>query len=267
MSPVITVATVVKDAASDLRRTHRSLASQAFGDWEWVVVDGASTDGSAQVARELRSPSAVLLSEPDSGIYDAMNKATDMAHGDYIVYLNAGDELFGNRVLASLAEILTKRNRPDLVCTGAVIQFPNRLRCYRAPREVTSLADGLPCNHQAAYFRTDVAKQVRYDRAYRNAGDFEFFVRLWERGPRVSYWNTPTALFRVGGVSTKRFAENIREACRAYRLSMRRSRVDTGLFSLRALRGVVLMRLLMAWDQWLPMSVPPRPLGLPLVEP
>jgi glycosyltransferase involved in cell wall biosynthesis len=101
--PAITVITVCRNAAREIEATLRSATSQDYPNLEYVVVDGASTDGTLELIHRHAGRIATIVSEPDEGVYDAMNKGIDLAHGEYLLFLNSGDVLAGADVLSRAA--------------------------------------------------------------------------------------------------------------------------------------------------------------------
>lgn len=100
----ITVITVCRNCASTIEATVRSVLAQDYPDLEYVVVDGASTDGTLETLRKHADRISRLVSEPDRGVYDAMNKGIDLAQGDWLLFMNAGDVFAANDVLRRAAE-------------------------------------------------------------------------------------------------------------------------------------------------------------------
>ena len=104
MSPLFSIITVCYNAAADLRRTIGSVDAQTFRRFEHIIIDGASTDDTPVVLQDSASAGRKIVSEPDQGIYDAMNKGLGMASGDYLIFLNAGDRFHGSDSLQIYAD-------------------------------------------------------------------------------------------------------------------------------------------------------------------
>ena len=98
-SPIVSVVTVCKDVVGEIGGTCESVLGQTFADFEWIVVDGASGDGTVEVLNRYRRGMAHFLSEPDGGVYHAMNKGIALARGEYVVFMNGGDAFASDRVL------------------------------------------------------------------------------------------------------------------------------------------------------------------------
>ena len=197
--PLITIATVTYNAADVLERTFRSVEAQAYPRIEHLIVDGASTDNTLSLVRQYVERNTQpqhnirIVSEPDKGLYDAMNKAIDLCTGDYIVFLNAGDKLHSDNTIEELVKCIDWEHRganPAIVYgeTDQVDGDGNFLRHRRlqAPEKLTahSFLSGMLICHQSFYVRTDLARQVKYDLAYRFSADYDWCIRLLQRAER-----------------------------------------------------------------------------------
>jgi putative colanic acid biosynthesis glycosyltransferase len=180
-APRFSIVTVVRNNAEGLERTRASLRAQTFADYEWVVIDGASTDGTAARVLGLAEEGARVLSEPDTGIYNAMNKGLARAAGGYVILLNAGDRLAAADVLKKVDAALRDRDEPDVLYGGSVMQFPGR-RFARPARRPGYIWHGQPGLHQATVFKRRVHVQFPYDEGFRITGDYDVITRMWAAG-------------------------------------------------------------------------------------
>lgn len=194
-----TIATVCYQAEQTIERTLRSVADQDYAAIEHLIIDGASTDATLALVKKylpnnqkgiaaheggISSPHLRLISEPDKGLYDAMNKALRWAQGDYILFLNAGDTFHRNDTLSSIAAQLDKQKLPailygdtDLVDTMGVFLRHRRL----SPPERLTWKDfraGMLVCHQSFFVRCDLARTQPYDLRYRFSADYDWCIRL-----------------------------------------------------------------------------------------
>ena len=170
----ISIVTITYNAARSLQRTLDSVRSQQYPHIEHLIIDGASKDDTVKIAEEYKktSPHEVRIqSEPDKGLYDAMNKGLQKATGDYIVFLNAGDSLYAEDTIQTIAE--KAESSPaviygDTATTDAEGNFL-RLRRHRPPKTLTwrSFKKGMLVCHQAFYVRLDIAREFPYNLKYR----------------------------------------------------------------------------------------------------
>ena len=200
--PLFSIITVCRNESGKIRATCESVCGQSFRDFEWIVVDGASTDGTLDILRDYRDSIAVLVSEPDKGIYDAMNKGIARASGEYLVFMNGGDRFADNEVLKMVADA----PRKDILYGDLVFSRP------AGGLEEKRFPDALPKNyllknmmpHQASFIKRELfAQHGVYDPSYRIAGDYDLFVRLLHVA-KVSSYHVPKALayFEEDGISS-----------------------------------------------------------------
>lgn len=176
-TPLISIITITYNAQKCLEPTLRSVADQTFRNYEHLLIDGASTDDTLSIAR--RYEDLRILSEKDSGLYDAMNKGLRMARGRYVLFLNAGDSFHSDKVLQRYAERALLGD--DIIYADTVIVDSDRhiigRRHLTAPECLTfdSFSKGMLVCHQAFMVRRDLAPE--YDRQYRFSADYDWTVR------------------------------------------------------------------------------------------
>lgn len=184
-SPVFSIITCTYNAAETLERTIRSVDAQTYPEIEHLIIDGASKDGTLEIAAT--SKRAKVISEPDKGLYDAMNKGIRMATGDYIIFLNAGDKFHGNDTLEKVAAMI--KDNPDIIY-GETALVDNdgafkRMRRLQAPESLNwkSFKKGMLVCHQAFWTRREIAVIEPYDLQYRYSADVDWCIRVM----KVSY--------------------------------------------------------------------------------
>ncbi len=203
--PKFSIITVCLNEEGTIRRTCESICSQSFDAFEWIVIDGNSTDNTLKVLAEYESRISCLISEPDAGIYDAMNKGILKAKGEYLLFLNAGDYLIDSGVLKDVS-LLPNMDilYGDLLC---VDENGNKF--------IKKFSDNLSRNfllrnmmpHQASFFRRELfARLGNYDVSFRIAGDYDLFVR-YLYVEKVSSVHLPRvlAVFGTNGISSSPF--------------------------------------------------------------
>lgn len=177
--PLISIITITFNAAAELLPTMESVAHQTFKGFEHLIIDGASTDNTLELARKSGTKSLRILSEPDNGLYDAMNKGLRMARGKYVLFLNAGDTFHADDTLALYAAKAAAG--PDIIYADTVIVDAQRNiigpRHLSAPDILTfqSFAKGMLICHQAFMVRKDLAPA--YDTSYRLSADYDWTVK------------------------------------------------------------------------------------------
>jgi glycosyltransferase involved in cell wall biosynthesis len=202
------VITVCRNSASTIEDTIRSVANQIHANIEHIVVDGASTDGTLDVVDRYRDGLAKIISEPDRGIYDAMNKGVAVANGDIICFLNSDDVYANNAVIGKVVDCLQRQDLDAVY--GDVEFFKNEtpgiaLRRYRSDRfRPDRIGWGWMPAHPALFVRRRIFDQYGGFRTnYRIAGDFEFVARIFHRDAlRYCYLPEVLVRMRMHGVST-----------------------------------------------------------------
>lgn len=181
---MITLVTVTFNAASTIERTLQSVAQQTYRDYEHLIIDGASKDNTVEIARKYNT---TILSEPDKGLYDAMNKGLRLAKGDYVCFLNAGDKLHSADTLAKVAAV-AERTKVGVVYGDTDIVDDEGVKIRRRrltpPKHLTwkSFREGMLVCHQSFYINRDIAQP--YDLSYRFSADFDWCIRCMKEGEK-----------------------------------------------------------------------------------
>jgi len=200
---LLSIITVNKDNAQGLERTLRSVALQEPADFEQMVVDGASTDGSVDVIKKHEERIAWWVSEPDGGIYSAMNKGILRAKGDHCLFLNSDDCLIRPDILSRIQDAL--RDDVDVLYSDAFVLEGGKRRLSRFPRNVSPgyfLVNTL--NHQNAVIKRSLLLDLGlYREDMRIASDWFFFLRAAsERRAVYRHFPLPIALYKNDGLSS-----------------------------------------------------------------
>lgn len=154
-----------------LRKTIGSVVGQSFRDFEYIIIDGGSTDGSIEVIKEYAGKVDYWVSEPDKGIYHAMNKGVLQAHGEYLNFMNSGDEFYNNGVLQEVAPSLDS----DIV-VGKIVHGTEAWGFHKEDITLMDLIRGTVL-HQASFFRKELFDENRYDESYKIVSDWKFYIQ------------------------------------------------------------------------------------------
>ncbi len=196
--PLLSIVSVTFNNKDGLKRTGQSIATQNWRNYEWIVVDGGSADGSLDIIQSRELKPHIIISEPDKGIYDAMNKGLGLATGQYITFLNAGDQLAGNEVLAQISEALIQN--PDFIYGDALESDTGRIHNKSARSHLKS-ALGMFTHHQAMIYRRALIGNMRFDLRYAIAADYDFTLRYLDCCRIVIQAPFPVCIFESGGAS------------------------------------------------------------------
>lgn len=225
--PLFTIVTVTRNANATLAATLASTAAQTFRDFEHLIVDGASTDNTVELALQYAEANSDLTvnvtSEPDHGLYHAMNKGLKRAHGLYLIFLNAGDRLHSPRTLECVADQIASATHPAAVYYGETDLVDAdghfvRHRRLRAPMRLTwkSFRQGMLVCHQSFYVRRDMA--LFYEPRYRYSADFDWCVRVMkvinEKGGLIANTGLILTDYLAEGLTTANHRASLRERLR-----------------------------------------------------
>lgn len=227
---VFSIITCTYNAESVLQRTLDSVLEQTYSHVEHIIVDGASTDATLNMVEAYRQKSDAedwchevrVKSEPDRGLYDAMNKGIQRATGQYVLFLNAGDTFPSADTLELVAESVGEGEEPPAVLYGDtdVVDDDGRFLRHRRlspPRRLTwrSFMKGMLVCHQAFYARTDLAKVTPYDLHYRFSADVDWCIRIMRlaRRRRLPMRNVGAVVvnFLDGGMTTTNHRASLKE--------------------------------------------------------
>lgn len=196
----ITVVTVTYQAEALIARTIKSVEAQDYPYVEHLIVDGNSQDDTLTHIHHYQERNSiapvrheiVCISEPDEGLYDAMNKALDLTTGNYLLYLNAGDTFHATDTLSLLAQAIKNSQIKPAVVFGDthLVDLQGRFlrpRRLAPPEELTwhDFSDGMLVCHQSFLAATDLARAARYDRRYRYSADFDWCIRITQQAEKL----------------------------------------------------------------------------------
>ncbi len=200
MAPRVSVITVVLNDRRGFAATAGSIVGQTFPDFEWLVVDGGSSDGTLDVVRVHEARIAALRSGADRGVYDAMNHGLGLARGEFVVFMNAGDRFAQPQTLARVAAAIDRAERPiDLLFGGTILELPRGARVYRPPHPAAArLRYGLPAYHQAIFIRRELHQTVPHELAYRVSSDYYTIAKMCRAGARTLTFDAPLAVHDFG---------------------------------------------------------------------
>lgn len=206
----ISVVTVCYNAQDTIEKTIKSVVEQDYTDFEYLIQDGASGDQTADIAAQYQKKYGIsFVSEKDTGLYDAMNKAVKRAAGEYILFLNSGDVFCGRQVLSRMADFLDS----DIVM-GNVIRLTAEGEVregYAGKHTVFKLllSGRMPC-HQVIFAKRELLMELPFDLSYSICADFDFMVRCVKKGCSMKYIDLDVSYVDcIDGISSQ--ADNLWE--------------------------------------------------------
>lgn len=212
MKPVLSVITIVYNNARDIERTMLSVLNQTYTGIEYIVVDGASNDGTLEIIKCYENRITKLISEKDKGIYDAMNKGLALATGDYVIFMNSGDEFYAND---TVAKVFATAPDADIYYGETEMVNDEReslgQRRHQAPEKFNwrSFKYGMSVSHQAIYIKRILAEP--YDPQYQLSADIDWIIRAAKKAKKIVKVNGYVAKYLVGGMSKAKHKQSLLE--------------------------------------------------------
>jgi glycosyltransferase involved in cell wall biosynthesis len=211
-NPILSVITIVYNNVNDIERTMLSVIDQSYAGIEYIVVDGLSNDGTLEIIKGYEKHIAKLISEKDEGIYDAMNKGLAAATGDYVIFMNSGDEFYE---LDTVAEVFAMVDDADIYYGETEMIDANGQslgrRRHKAPKQFTwrSFNYGMSVSHQAVYIKRELLEP--YDRRYQLSADIDWIIRAAKKANKIVNVNRYVAKYLVGGMSKTKHRQSLAE--------------------------------------------------------
>ncbi len=190
---LVTIVTVTYNAEELLEDTINSVMNQTYKNIEYIIIDGSSTDGTIDIIKKHEDQIDYWISEPDDGIYFAMNKGIKKATGEWINFMNAGDTFVDN---TTIQKVMNSRDKDteliygDHICDGTIGQAKDR-----------KITRSMPCCHQSLFVKTALMKQYPYNTFYSISADYEFLLKMYQLGKNFKYIEEPLARYMRNGFS------------------------------------------------------------------
>ncbi len=209
------IITICRNDLAGLRLTYNSVINQSYKNYEWIVIDGNSSDGTVEFLKELNISNFNFISEPDKGLYDAMNKGIYRCTGDYMVFMNSGDLFASNETLATLIKEIKPHTKPLLIYGDSIDYQLDGKKYYRKARHHNTIYKGMFTQHQSMYFATlPKEEQFTYSYSFKYSSDYQFiikYINLCKKDSDIMKLNIPLSQFQLGGLNEQRRFVAIRE--------------------------------------------------------
>ena len=210
--PVLSVITIVYNNVHHIERTLLSVINQSYRRIEYIVIDGSSTDGTLEIIKKYVDQLARLISEKDKGIYDAMNKGLSFATGDYVIFMNSGDEFYNHdtvkNVFASANDADIYYGETEMINDNAESLGKRR---HKAPEYFTwrDFKYGMSISHQAIYIRRTLTKP--FDSRYQLSADIDWILSAAKKANTIVNVQQYVAKYLVGGMSKNKHRQSLME--------------------------------------------------------
>lgn len=210
----VSIITVCYNAASTIRRTIESILEQSYTNYEYLVIDGVSQDETLNIVKSYinvfraKNISLLLISEKDKGIYDAMNKAIDLATGDWINFMNADDSFYNSK---SLKSVFDQHLEGCDVVYGNCVRLDGQDEYPMKANPPETLPKQMPFMHQAVFVRSKLCRKYKFDLNYKLCADYDSFFKIYADGYRFKQLNTTICNYSIRGISGKALLEAQKE--------------------------------------------------------
>jgi len=196
----VTIVTVTYNAQEYLEQTIKGVIEQDYKNIEYIIIDGASTDDTVEIIKRYEKYISYWVSEPDNGVYDAMNKGIDIATGELVNFMNAGDSFVNNHIVSEVLQSLLEET--DILVGGinVIDQESNQLE-YKKFEGPDNLLKYNPCYHQASFAKLSLLKKSKFDLKYTILSDYNFMLHCYMEKCNFQHFSGPIANYLTGGLS------------------------------------------------------------------
>lgn len=177
INPKISIITICYNCAEELERTIKSVLLQSYTNIEYIVVDGGSNDATSDVIKKYANAITLWVSEPDNGIYNAMNKGIRMMGGDWVNFMNAGDVFHDNNVISRFVETIGNKNN-IVLAYGKTLSIEKGVKSEYKTYPLSTITYRTPFCHQSVFIK-NLGKEIMYDEQYRIVADYALFYNLY----------------------------------------------------------------------------------------
>jgi len=197
--PKISIITVCLNSEKTIEKTILSVINQTYKNIEYIIVDGGSTDKTLEIIKKYKDKISLWVSEKDNGIYDAMNKGTNLAHGKYLNFMNSDDYFINENVIENVLPFLDGKN--DIVYGNTKYRYKNlelKIKCLN-PNLVWM---GTIC-HQSSFIKREIIQKYKYNTENKLIADYEFFLNVYYNNGKILKINKFIASYSILGISGK----------------------------------------------------------------
>jgi glycosyltransferase involved in cell wall biosynthesis len=213
-SPKISIITVVRNSPGELKKTIASILEQDYPHLEFILIDGGSQDETLEVIKAHESRIAYWVSEPDQGIYDAMNKGIANATGEWVNFMNAGDTFTTKDILSQVFSGEINLNGTGVIYGDSIAAYPHS-RVLKAAGPPARMVTGMVFCHQAAFVKRELIGPGGFDLSFPIGADFKVLFGLYSSGFKFKQLPLTIAVFDASGISNLRMVQS---ACEHYRI-------------------------------------------------
>ena len=195
----LSIITVVLNDHHNIEKTIQSNLNQNI-KLEYIVVDGSSTDGTLEIIEKYKDNIDILISQKDSGIYNAMNKAIEMASGEWICFMNSGDVFYSTSVLQDFSVKMSDKD-VDVYYGDHEVNYEEHTKIVKANNKIEDIWKRMVFSHQSCFVKKEVLSQYKFNESNKITADYELFYTLYKANKRFDYIPIVLSSVSAGGVS------------------------------------------------------------------
>lgn len=202
MNPLVSVITVVFNGKTHIEQCIKSVLAQTYSNIEYIIIDGASSDGTIELIKKYEAKITTFISEKDSGIYNAMNKGLKLAKGEIIAILNADDYYYPETIQQLVDKF--EESKADVVYGNMtkLREFEGQEYLKEVTPNIELMEQTMPIFHPATFIKKEVYNEVgNFNESYRLSADYDLIYRIYKAGKHFEYLNQSLTVFRIGGAS------------------------------------------------------------------
>ena len=199
--PLISIITVCLNSEKYLEKTIKSVINQTYDNIDYIIIDGGSTDTTLEIIQKYKNKIDCWISEDDKGIYDGMNKGIDLAKGEWVIFINAGDKFYKNNIVEKI--FLGKNYDVDFIYGDCKIVYNPKFSRIQQAGEIKNLWKGMVFSHQSLFTRCEVFKKYKFNISNKIGADFEFIYNCYINKYKFYNLHFPVALSLAGGLSDR----------------------------------------------------------------
>lgn len=214
---LLTIITVCYNSGEDIKKTMISVLEQEYTDFEYVVVDGKSSDNTLEIAAQFSERFALkgirfsIYSDTDNGIYNAMNKGISYSDGRYILFLNSGDYLFDRDTLLKTSLFLKKQTEEPDVFYGNYCNYYNGRLYVMEAGDIECVTTRMPACHQSIFIKAIILKEYGFNENYRLAADYDLIMKLYKENKTFLKLEMIISVYCIGGISSTKTVQVFKE--------------------------------------------------------
>ena len=196
--PLVSIVTVVYNGAENIEETILSIINQDYNKIQYIIIDGGSKDNTLDIVNKYQEKIDILISEPDKGIYDAMNKALPLCKGEWINFMNVGDLFYDSTSLSKIFN--TFREHSSIIYGNHQVMYPKYL-INKFPRPLNKIWKGMPMQHQSIFVHKNIFEKLKFDIKFKFAADYDLIFYSYKNGSSFTYINENICKVSANGFS------------------------------------------------------------------